>query len=125
MQYGVAEHGRIMAMLGASRGGPKVPLRVVEVDDEADAPVRHPYADADPVVHRVHQVHVVPAAVGAFALEEAMATEHRAVGIARAAAEVLAPAVAVVSSSAQTVAWVAAAEVGAHVVDGELLGVRP
>ena len=36
---------------------------VVEVDHEADPPARDPDADADPVVGRVHQVHVV-AAVG-------------------------------------------------------------
>ena len=64
VQHGVAEHGPHRARsVGPVRTGPMVPLRVVEVDDEADATARHPHADADAVVGGVHQVHVV-AAVG-------------------------------------------------------------
>src|SRR6188768_3140764 len=87
--------------------------RVVEVDDEPDPAARHPYADPDAVVLRVHQVHVVAAVVRPLALEEQVRPKNRAVRVARAAAEVLSPDVARVAGGAEPVAGVAADEVAA------------
>ena len=81
-------------------GADRVLARVVEVDDQADAPAGHPDADPDPVVRRVHQVHVVAAAVRLLALEEEVRAEDRRVRVAGAAAEVLGPAVARVAGGA-------------------------
>src|SRR5437773_8392035 len=68
--------------------GPVASAGVVEVDDEADPTARHPDPDPYPVVQRVHQVHVVAAAVRLLALEEQVRPEDGAVGVARPAAEV-------------------------------------
>ena len=73
--------------------GPDGPgLGVVEVDDEADPPRRHPHADAHAVVLAVHHVDVVAAVVRLLALEVAVAAQDGAVRVARTAAEVLRPA---------------------------------
>src|SRR6185295_7487750 len=55
---------------------------------------------------------------------ETMTAEHGAVRVPRSAAEVLAPAIARVAGTAQAIARIAATEVRAHVVHGELLRVR-
>ena len=69
---------------GARARGPMVPrLGVVEVDDQPDAAVRDPDADADAVVLRVHQVDVVAAVGRLLALEEPVGRQDRDVGVAR------------------------------------------
>src|SRR5204863_2537319 len=99
-------------------------LRRVEVDHQPDATAGHPHPDADLVEPRVHEVAVVAAVVGALALEVQVRAEDRAVRVARAAAEVLAPAVAGVARTAEAVARGPADEVIALVVDREPLRVR-
>src|SRR5688572_29367092 len=100
-------------------------LGVVEVDDQPHAPAGNPDADPGAVVLAVHHVDVVTAEVGLLTLEVQVAAEDRALGIARAASEVLRPAVARVAGAAQAVAGVAADEVAAVAPDREPLGVRP
>src|SRR5688572_9077737 len=99
-------------------------LGVVEVDDQPHAPAGNPDADPGAVVLAVHHVDVVTAEVGLLTLEVQVATEDRALGIARAASEVLCPAVARVAGPAQAVAGVAADEVAAVAPDREPLGIR-
>ena len=51
VQDGITDHAPIVHGPGVRRKWPDGPgLRVVEVDDQADAPARHPHADPDPVV---------------------------------------------------------------------------
>src|SRR3990172_11639859 len=98
---------------------------VVEVDDEADPAAGDPDPDAHPVVLRVHQVDVVATAVRLLALEEEVRPQHGGVRVPAPAAQVLCPDVARVAGGTEAVTGIAAREVGAQVVDGQLLGVRP
>ena len=75
------------------RRGPR--SGVVEVDDQADPAAGDPDADAAPVVVGVHEVPVVAAVVRLLALEVQVRAEDRVERVARPAAEVLGPAVAV------------------------------
>src|SRR5204862_1024246 len=99
--------------------------RVVEVDDQAHSTARNPHANADPVVGRVHEVHVMAAVVGPLALEIEMRAEDRGIRVARPTAEILGPPVAGVARGPKAVARIAADEVAAQVVDRELPRVRP
>ena len=65
----------MVAQRGAAVSPPMVRLGVVEVDHQADPSARDPDADPDPVVGRVHQVHVMAAVVRLLALEEEVGGE--------------------------------------------------
>src|SRR3989337_1820920 len=77
-------------------------LRVVEFGHETDASAGDPDADADDREAGVLDVPPVAAVGRHLALEEEVRAEHRTVRVARAAAEVLGPAVAAVTPAAGT-----------------------
>src|SRR5215212_12212749 len=89
---------------------------VVEVDHQPHAAARDPYPDPDPVVFRVHEVHVVAAVVWALGLEEEVRAEDGSAGVAGPAAEVLGPPVAREAAGLQPVRGRAADEVVAQVL---------
>src|SRR5206468_6261998 len=91
----------------------------------ADPTARDPDADPDPIVHRVHQVDVMPAVGRLLVLEEEVRAQHRGIRVPGPAAEVLGPSIRGVASTTETVARVTADEVAAVGADRQLLGVWP
>src|SRR6476646_7801251 len=102
-----------------------VPLGVVEVDDEPHPTRRHPDPEADAVVHRLHEVHVVTTVVRPLALEVQVTPEHRRIRVPGSTAEVLGPLVTPEAGPPQSIARGAVDEVVADVAGGEQLRVRP
>src|SRR3954449_696901 len=90
---------------------PLLSTRVVEVDRQPNATRGNPDTQPDAVVLRVHEVHVVAAAVRPLGLEEQVRAQDRLEWIARAAAEVLGPDVARVAGPTQPIAGRSADEV--------------
>src|SRR3990172_7360339 len=100
-------------------------LRVVEFGHETDASAGDPDADADDREAGVLDVPPVAAVGRHLALEEEVRAEHRTVRVARAAAEVLGPAVAAVTAAVEPVAGITVGIVAADAARGEELRIRP